>query len=108
MCSFNSRTPKGCDLWSCAGDRGRRDVSIHAPLKGATLNLSSLVAKFFGFNSRTPKGCDLSTCGASKDAIDVSIHAPLKGATSATLSNTGPIVVSIHAPLKGATSAINY
>ena len=33
---FNSRTPKGCDLQLHDELQTDKDVSIHAPLKGAT------------------------------------------------------------------------
>ena len=56
--NFNPRTREGCDL----GRQGIRDrsvaISIHAPVKGATLNFSS------------PLALPL-----------ISIHAPVKGAT---------------------------
>ena len=57
---FNSRTRKGCDI-----DVGKIDaivlgVSIHAPVKGATLRDSQHYPTGTRFNSRTRKGCDLS------------------------------------------------
>ena len=60
-----------------------RDVSIHAPVKGATNN---------EFRSNHRK--------------NVSIHAPVKGAT--VFPEPFPLVnvVSIHAPVKGATGGI--
>ena len=55
-------------------------VSIHAPVKGATLtvSLTSLLTH-------------------------VSIHAPVKGATKSRSTSVMPAAVSIHAPVKGAT-----
>ena len=55
-------------------------VSIHAPVKGAT-------------QSDTFVG----------DKLPVSIHAPVKGATKSTTPRVGDWEVSIHAPVKGAT-----
>ena len=55
-------------------------VSIHAPVKGATICIP--------FEIKLRK---------------VSIHAPVKGATMVTSSLTGCFLVSIHAPVKGAT-----
>ena len=58
-------------------------VSIHAPVKGATLALMGVVT----------------------GGIAVSIHAPVKGATHRHRLRLGLKSVSIHAPVKGATSA---
>ena len=80
MC-FNSRTPKGCDFQLLLTFFQDIQVSIHAPLKGATSLGSD----------------EIST-------LLVSIHAPLKGATQAwQLIDAQNWSVSIHAPLKGAT-----
>ena len=57
-----------------------QDVSIHAPLRGAT-----------------------SGPGGRGAAHDVSIHAPLRGATCGSTSPRPSGKVSIHAPLRGAT-----
>ncbi len=57
-----------------------RDVSIHAPVKGATIRMKSL-----------------------NQQLEVSIHAPVKGATKTTQPVEVPQIVSIHAPVKGAT-----
>ncbi len=82
------------------------DVSIHAPLRGATDGLQDSDSPHVRFNPRTPAGCDTrrreaacrghmfqSThpCGVRQDAFPadvsrcgVSIHAPLRGATFST------------------------
>ena len=56
------------------------DISIHAPVKGATSALS----------------------GRDQHVL-ISIHAPVKGATCASSALTGCAKISIHAPVKGAT-----
>ena len=56
------------------------EVSIHAPVKGATQGRISLPKLFWSFNSRTRKGCDDKYAKALV-ALKVSIHAPVKGAT---------------------------
>ena len=98
---FNSRTRKGCDK----KEEGVKDtanvsihapvkgatvlqsipktilsVSIHAPVKGATIQTPSKKKYMISFNSRTRKGCDseLNNCTLVRC---VSIHAPVKGAT---------------------------
>ena len=64
------------------GWRGIYDVSIHAPVKGATAEIDNIRAGT-GFNSRTRKGCDIRDGYCRIDVI-VSIHAPVKGATKIT------------------------
>ena len=56
------------------------DVSIHAPVRGAT---SRLLDNFYRFR--------------------VSIHAPVRGATKYILQRHLFLDVSIHAPVRGAT-----
>ena len=55
-------------------------VSIHAPVKGATQPQAPI-----------------------SDAVSVSIHAPVKGATDELEQIVIQLHVSIHAPVKGAT-----
>ena len=100
---FNPRSHEGSDTvrtllpWTLI-------VSIHAPMKGATLS--------------TEDGLLLTTVsihapmkGATKPGykwlflVSVSIHAPMKGATCSSTDLWGQEVVSIHAPMKGATGA---
>ena len=57
------------------------DISIHAPVKGAT-----------------QLGADLV------ELVAISIHAPVKGATKAARAAGERLLISIHAPVKGATS----
>ena len=59
-----------------------RAVSIHAPVKGATLMRRRAATK-----------------------ATVSIHAPVKGATDTLYREFAMTAVSIHAPVKGATYA---
>ena len=62
-------------------------VSIHAPVKGATVRRHPVQSHHRSFNPRTRKGCDITAMGDAS-TVEVSIHAPVKGAT-APLS--GPI-----------------
>ena len=55
-------------------------VSIHAPVRGATIFHLHHIGK-----------------------EEVSIHAPVRGATNTQFGLTGPALVSIHAPVRGAT-----
>ena len=56
--NFNPRTREGCDASGLQGIYHQRRISIHAPVKGATL-----------FRPATDRGGKIS------------IHAPVKGAT---------------------------
>ena len=77
-------------------------ISIHAPAKGATCTLVSMVVAK-SFQSTLPRrerpDC-LRTTGWSKA---ISIHAPAKGATGHGTVVNGQTTISIHAPAKGAT-----
>ena len=59
LCStyFNPRTREGCDLigakWPVLVE-----ISIHAPVKGATLYFHGVVYVHQDFNPRTREGCD--------------------------------------------------
>ncbi len=77
--SFNPRPRAGGDGQGL-GALERLLVSIHAPVRGATL----LGAKL-------------------KKWIAVSIHAPVRGATFYGGQLFAPLYVSIHAPVRGAT-----
>ncbi|WP_415623690.1 hypothetical protein, partial [Megasphaera elsdenii] len=57
--NFNPRTREGCDEDDEDADCRHDDISIHAPVKGATDGLAGTV-----------------------DDFRISIHAPVKGATS--------------------------
>ena len=76
------RTREGCDVKF--KDLGLLvvDISIHAPVKGATLYCSFLMIL----------------------GRVISIHAPVKGATRGAPIHLVVPVISIHAPVKGATS----
>ncbi len=100
-------------------------VSIHAPLRGATIVLDLLLAHRYSFNPRAPAGRDgadppldpliyqfqsTRPCGARLTRLTletmiamVSIHAPLRGATIFPSTTSCFLPVSIHAPLRGAT-----
>ena len=56
--SFNPRTPVGCDPALVVPDGIVYDVSIHAPLWGATPAAGRVDQTPFRFNPRTPVGCD--------------------------------------------------
>ena len=59
------------------------DVSIHAPVKGATRARSLSSTASISFNSRSREGSDLTKTERNYGNDRVSIHAPVKGATAA-------------------------
>ena len=56
------------------------DVSIHAPVKGATISSQIIIRGTECFNPRTREGATVRTI-APMSPSEVSIHAPVKGAT---------------------------
>ena len=81
FCHFNPRTREGCDE-QVQQLKPEFRISIHAPVKGATVRRMPAVLL----------------------AI-ISIHAPVKGATATVgLRRLAWQAISIHAPVKGATS----
>ena len=104
-----------------------KDVSIHAPARGATPSLTSLLRLVRCFNPRAREGRDIRH-GVNVSKSYVSIHAPARGATDrhgvylserrfqstrprgARLAANGVgdrrVRVSIHAPARGATCVV--
>ncbi len=81
---FQSTRPCGARLSERRPRARSSHVSIHAPLRGATVH--------------APR---------QGDRIPVSIHAPLRGATIIELMLGWKLMVSIHAPLRGAITPQN-
>ena len=100
------------------------EVSIHAPTRGATQDISGRKERIHSFNPRAHTGRDpfyvvvlsVRVCfnpraHTGRDLIllqrisfcKVSIHAPTRGATKLVLTLILLIQVSIHAPTRGAT-----
>ena len=102
-------------------------ISIHAPVKGATISWASTARRCQHFNPRTREGCDWPMRCTDRGRSHISIHAPVKGATfpswnglASTLdfnprtregcdlalqlgARDDALIISIHAPVKGAT-----
>ena len=83
-------------------------VSIHAPVKGATLLELLNAPPLGGFNSRSREGSDLLYLLYMYTRARVSIHAPVKGATTICPLGALILTVSIHAPVKGATWVLSH
>ena len=126
---FQFTHPGGVRLLYGVGAFAARQVSIHAPGRGATGAVLSSAPSGCSFNSRTREGCDVAH-PIWVEETSVSIHAPGRGATLERLypalvllfQFTHPggvrrplgvaeqyvLIVSIHAPGRGATwGAIN-
>ena len=100
--SFNSRTRKGCDIVRYSSYIPSQ-VSIHAPVKGATSPVKQAPERV-GVSIHAPvKGATKSETKSGYQKA-VSIHAPVKGATAQNAVIFERPLVSIHAPVKGATA----
>ena len=99
-------------------------ISIHAPVKGATIGLICECGSIHNFNPRSREGSDMLP-HFKLPVRGISIHAPVKGATIGLICECGSIHnfnprsregsdmlphfklpvrgISIHAPVKGAT-----
>ena len=57
------------------------DISIHAPVKGATTARGTGIKTQHDFNPRSREGSDFLPKGSRNNVLNISIHAPVKGAT---------------------------
>ena len=80
-----------------------KEVSTHAPVKGATGERRPPHPCPHSFNPRPREGGDQSLQEA-RNSLVVSTHAPVKGATARKVKSIGTEAVSTHAPVKGATT----
>ena len=120
---FNPRSHKGSDL-SRRPWVDDRDISIHAPTRGATGVDVSMFSLMDTFQSTLPQGERQYACFQVFCIPTISIHAPTRGATRSDVytgqdhyfnprSHKGsdfkgnwlvcPLIISIHAPTRGAT-----
>ena len=121
---FNPRTRVGCDDESPEVDKPADDISIHAPVQGATAALYGIyndgkfqsthpcrVRRFkqvyepavVGFQSTHPCRVRPFKCVQLDVNLIISIHAPVQGATVSISYGQPPLPISIHAPVQGAT-----
>ena len=97
---FNSRpSARGDSKATQSG--GCRNISIHAPPRGATRTVFHADFSPY-FNSRPSARGDIKACGLFC-AYCISIHAPPRGATTLEAVCDRRIYISIHAPPRGAT-----
>jgi len=85
---FNPRAHAGRDEQQSYDKNGEPDVSIHAPMRGATIANLRIIANLRSFNPRAHAGRDHLMVLANSCQIFVSIHAPMRGATHSDLTIT--------------------
>ena len=125
---FNPRSHKGSDR-SMRFYRRKKDISIHAPTRGATPHRGGLEEAMrisihaptrgatgelrkprrsrHNFNPRSHKGSDGVFCWLHEQQGKISIHAPTRGATILRHELIHAFLyISIHAPTRGATKWI--
>ena len=79
-------------------------VSIHAPVRGATMMARQIRSSMRVFQSTPPCGGRHSYLVEFRPEDVVSIHAPVRGATIYEGDLLHHTHVSIHAPVRGATN----
>jgi len=100
---FNPRAPAGRD-GSKLVTTYISDVSIHAPLRGATRAVAANFSKQNTFQSTRP--CGARPCRNMKHGTRYSFQSTRPcGARPETRKKRTDLTVSIHAPLRGATSS---
>ena len=100
---FNPCSREGSDLRVPVRKFHNIQISIHAPVKGATEHIAvEHVCTVISIHAPV-KG---ATCAGGKPraGFGISIHAPAKGATKKRDNGVDHRSISIHAPAKGATS----
>ena len=90
---------------STTASRHTQEISIHAPVKGATRSGRPAPAQWWYFNPRSREGSD-GTGVHYPWLRRISIHAPVKGATPHRVAGQSRAHISIHAPVKGATGSM--
>ena len=100
---FQSTRPCGARRRRKPLASGCDQVSIHAPVRGATIPIPLSTASSMRFQSTRPCGARQRQSGRVQGPDHVSIHAPVRGATNGGSNPPPSIGVSIHAPVRGAT-----
>ena len=99
---FNPRSREGSDSFKGYTSRILRQISIHAPARGATF--TNIVGNYTcQFQSTLPRGERPDSSIYSEYDCIISIHAPARGATRLQIKSATIIPISIHAPARGAT-----
>ncbi len=78
---FNPRSREGSDGWLVKTILSFREISIHAPARGATLNKEAENQLQILFQSTLPRGERQEFSAFYYGLAVISIHAPARGAT---------------------------
>ena len=93
---FQSTHPRRVRPVENIEELANRNISIHAPAKGATNKKIYILEEYVNFNPRTREGCDKMILTINNKNY-ISIHAPAKGATRVFRKNqTGHLFQSTH------------
>ena len=109
-----SYNPTACKQFQSALPRGERqqiggsldedrNVSIHAPARGATVSLVTRDSAHKHFNPRSREGSDTFGERSNGSSSIISIRAPARGATIRDACFHSHCLISIRAPARGAT-----
>ena len=101
---FQSTLPRGERPRYYTGLHRIKEISIHAPARGATtvVRIGRIIVPI---SIHAPARGATAGGYAVDDILPISIHAPARGATQ-TRSKSGVLyVISIHAPARGATAS---
>ena len=109
-----SYNPTACKQFQSALPRGERqqiggsldedrNISIHAPARGATVSLVTRDSAHKHFNPRSREGSDTFGERSNGSSSIISIRAPARGATKPSTSRKPFRTISIRAPARGAT-----
>ena len=105
---FQSTPPRGGRPGSPLRSVLARQVSIHAPARGATSVYAAPAARIPAVSIHAPaRGATGAPGVRGIQPPRVSIHAPARGATGTPACRRGSGPVSIHAPARGATREQN-
>ena len=100
--AFQSALPRGERQQIGGSPDEDRNISIHAPARGATIQLH-LTQCCSVFQSTLPRG-ERHHAGFAAFYVGISIHAPTRGATISKRVSSPSLRISIHAPTRGATT----
>ena len=105
--NFNPRAHEGRDENAIKLKQQYPEISIHAPMRGATRNYKKIRTSQIISIHAPMRGATLKRIVIPNGAISISIHAPMRGATPLGDMRVKDISrISIHAPMRGATACI--
>ena len=103
LLNFQSTHPRGVRRSNLISIKAGLFISIHAPARGATNQMSNLFKTVIISIHAPARGATIR--GISyKYVLAISIHAPARGATYLQMERDAVLeIISIHAPARGAT-----